>query len=71
MGIDAAGDGGGAMAQRLADVEHRHAQVVGDGGEAVAQVMEPDLFKPIILEELREQLGYSWGGRVCRPPSRG
>ena len=69
VGVDAAGDGGGTVSQRLADVEHRHAQVVGDGSKGMPQVVQPDLLQTVVHEELREQLrdvvGAIWPAICC------
>lgn len=42
VGVDAAGGGGGGVAQGFADIEEGHALEGGNGGKGVAQAVEGD-----------------------------
>ena len=55
--IDLAGHRGVAVAQRLADAEHRDILAVGDTGEAVPQAMERALRQVILAHKSGKKAG--------------
>ena len=54
--VNPAGNGRRAVPQRLADVEHGHADLAGDGGERVAEFVQMNSLQSMSVNERKRSM---------------